>query len=226
MRESYAPVILQRKTKRLQKETGNPNLRSALDSGKTPRELFKVSIVRPLKMLFLSPIVFLLSLYMATVYGYLYLMFTTFPRVFQGQYGFSNGTIGLTYLGVGIGSFFGLIFCAAFSDRLVQYLTKRNGGKPKPEYRVPAMIIGAFIVPVGLFMYGWSADKKVHWIVPIIGTALLGTGMFVIFVSSEVQDIREMQLTPTRCHPLPILLMHIPFMPLPLQLLRQSSEAC
>jgi MFS family permease len=186
MRESYGPVILGRKTKRLRRETGNLNLRSALDDGTDPKEVFKISIFRPLKMLFFNPIVFLMSLYMATVYGYLYVMFTTFPRVFEGQYSFSNASVGLTYLGVGVGSFFGLVFCGAISDRLVKSLTKRNGGAPKPEYRLPAMLIGAFIVPIGLFLYGWSANDKVHWIVPIIGTAFLGAGLFVIIVSFSV----------------------------------------
>lgn len=186
MRESYAYVILERKTRRLRKATGNQNLRSALDTGKKPKELFKISIIRPIKMLFCSPIVFLISLYMAAVYGYLYLMFTTFPRVFVGQYNFSNGSVGLTYLGVGIGSFFGLTFCGAVSDRLVLSLTKRHGGTSKPEYRLPVMFIGAFLVPAGLFWYGWSADEKVHYIVPIIGTAILGCGMFILFVSSKM----------------------------------------
>jgi hypothetical protein len=201
MRESYAYVILERRTKRLRKETGNPNLRSALDTGRDPKELFETSIVRPIKMLFLSPIVFLMSLYMATIYGYLYLMFTTFPRVFEGQYGFANGSVGLTYLGAGIGAFFGLVFCGAISDRLLKTLTKRNGGTPKPEYRLPAMFIGALIVPIGLFLYGWSADKRVHWIVPIIGTAFLGGGMFLIFVSCPAYQIKGMQLTLNRCRP-------------------------
>jgi hypothetical protein len=65
MRETYAPTILARKAERLRKETGNPNLRSKLDSGLRPRELFWFSIVRPTKMLFLSPICFLISLYLA-----------------------------------------------------------------------------------------------------------------------------------------------------------------
>ncbi|KAL9109983.1 MAG: hypothetical protein Q9227_005506 [Pyrenula ochraceoflavens] len=119
------------------------------------------------------------------VYGYMYLLFTTFPRVFQGQYGFSNSSVGLTYLGVGIGCASGLIFCGAISDRLVKTLTTHYGGDPKPEYRLPAMFIGALCVPIGLFLYGWSADKKVHWIVPIIGTAFLGVGMFVIFMPAQ-----------------------------------------
>jgi Major Facilitator Superfamily len=199
MHESYAYVILERKTKRLRKETGNTNLRSALDTGRDPKTFFKIAIIRPLKMLFLSPIVFLLSLYMAMVYGYLYLMFTTFPRVFQGQYGFSNEIVGLTYIGVGVGSFFGLIFCGIASDRMLKSLTKQNGGNPKPEYRLPAMFVGAFILPIGLFLYGWSAEKKIHWIVPIIGTAFLGGGMFTIFVSSSALKMGPQGLTLSRC---------------------------
>ncbi|KAI9695316.1 MAG: hypothetical protein M1820_008723 [Bogoriella megaspora] len=180
--ESYAYVILQRKTDRLRKEKRNPNLRSALDTNRSPKDHLRFSIVRPLKMLFLSPIVFLMSLYMAVIYGYLYLMFTTFPRVFQGQYGFSDEVVGLTYLGTGVGSFFGLALCGAISDRLVKILTERNGGKPKPEYRLPAMFIGTVVVPAGLFLYAWSAEKKEHWILPIIGTGFLGAGMFCLFM--------------------------------------------
>jgi len=183
MRESYAYVLLQRKTNRLRKKTGNTHLRLALDTGKDPKELFKFSIVRPIKILFLSLIVFLISLYMATIYSYVYLMFTTFPRVFQDQYGFSNGSVGWTYLCMGTGCFFGLLFCGAISDRLLANLTKRNGGTAKPEYRLPAMFIGALIVPVGLFLYGWTAEKKLHWILPIIRSGFLGFGQFAIFVS-------------------------------------------
>ena len=182
MRETYAYVVLERKTKRLRKETNNPHLRSALDSGRG-FQLFEIAIVRPLKLLFLSPIVFLMSFYMATVYGYLYLLFTTFSRVFGDQYVFSETNIGLTYLGVGLGSFLGLVICGGLSDKLVASLSKRHGGLPKPEYRLPTMFGSAFIVPVGLFLYGWSAEEKVHWIVPIIGTVFLGGGLFGIMVS-------------------------------------------
>ncbi|KAF2794387.1 MFS general substrate transporter [Melanomma pulvis-pyrius CBS 109.77] len=185
IRESYAYVILQRKANRLRKETGNLNLRSALDTGRTPQELFKFSIVRPLKMLFLSPIVFLLSLYMAIVYGYLYLLFTTFPRVFEIQYGFSVQSVGLTYLGTGVGSFIGLLFCGAVSDRAVKILTKQNGGIAKPEYRLPTMFVGAILVPIGLFLYGWTAEKKNHFMLPITGTAFLGAGLFCIFMPAS-----------------------------------------
>lgn len=181
MRESYAVTLLDKKTKRLRKETGNANLRSVLDTGRSARQLFVFSILRPTKMLFLSPIVFLLSLHVAVVYGYLYLLFTTMTTVFQSQYGFSQGSVGLAYLGIGVGSMLGLAVLGSVSDRLFGYLTRKHGVK-KPEYRLPPMIPGTFFIPAALFIYGWTAEKKTHWIVPIIGTSFLGVGMLFSFV--------------------------------------------
>lgn len=60
-------MLLKKRTARLQKETGKSELRSALDTGRTPKQLFKTAIVRPIRMLYLSPIVFLMSLVMAAV---------------------------------------------------------------------------------------------------------------------------------------------------------------
>lgn len=184
MPESYPFVLLKRKAARLRKETGNTALRSKLDTGKTPSQLFAFSIFRPLKMLLL-PIVFLFSLYAAVVYSYLYLCFTTFTRVFGSQYGFGTGASGLATLGIGVGSIFGVFLCGGVSDKLSTYLTKRYGGETKPEYRLPTIIIGGFVVPIGLFIYAWTAEYQVRWIVPIIGTGFLGMGMILTYVSDS-----------------------------------------
>ena len=181
VRESYPYVLLERKARRLQKETGNMYLRSALDNGKTPSSLFVFSITRPLKML-LSPIVFSLSLYAATVYSYLYLCFTTFEVVFYGQYGFSSGEAGLATLGIGVGSVLGCVICGVAANAVSKSLTKKYGGDPKPEYRLPPMVLGGLCTPIGLFWYGWSANAKVHWIVPILGTVFIGMGMVFTYV--------------------------------------------
>lgn len=131
-------------------------------------------------MLIFSPIVLTLSLYMAVVYGYLYLLFTTMTLVFEDNYGFSQGAVGLSYLGIGIGSVFGLLIFGALSDKTVKRMSK-NGGM-KPEYRLPPLIPGSLIIPVGLFWYGWSAEKHVHWIMPIIGTGWVGLGLLATFM--------------------------------------------
>lgn len=154
MRESYAYVLLKRKTDRLRKETGNTNLRSIMDTGHTAKKFFIFAIVRPIHMLFFSPIVFLRSLYAAIIYGYLYLLFTTIPQVFETQYGISQGDVGLAYLSLGVGSVLGLAFTGAVLDRLMKHLAARNAGERKPECRLPPMVVGTVCVPLGLFWYG------------------------------------------------------------------------
>lgn len=56
LRESYAMILLKRRTERLRKETGNQNLRSKLDPGLSPADFFKRGIIRPLKLLAKSPV--------------------------------------------------------------------------------------------------------------------------------------------------------------------------
>nr|A0A8F4PNE5.1 RecName: Full=MFS-type transporter atr4; AltName: Full=Atranorin biosynthesis cluster protein 4 [Stereocaulon alpinum]QXF68950.1 atr4 [Stereocaulon alpinum] len=180
MRETYGVVIMARKTRALQKQTGNMSLRSRYDQGLTTRRLWRNTLIRPAKMLVYSPIIFLLSLFMAMVYGYLYLLFTTFPVVFGEYYHFSIGITGLVYLGLGIGNIIGLVIFGVFSDKIL--LAKAASGELKPEYRLLPMVWTSFTVPIGLFIYGWSARYAVHWIVPIIGTVFFGIGLLVTLV--------------------------------------------
>ncbi|KAI9743782.1 MAG: hypothetical protein M1818_002516 [Claussenomyces sp. TS43310] len=189
MRESYAPYLLKRKVARLRKETGNMELRSKLDIGLSPKDLFWISIARPIKMLIFSPIVFTLSLYMGISYAYMYILFTTFTLVFEGQYGFSDSLVGLAYLGLGIGNVIGLSLFSYFSDKTVAskaiIITKEDGttmAYTKPEARLPPMTIGAILLPIGFFIYGWTAQYQVQYIVPIFGTLLIGGANICIFM--------------------------------------------
>lgn len=90
MKETSAATILQRKTK---------CLRSKLDSGLTSSQTLSRAIVRPTKTTLLSPINLLLSLASVFINGLLFLLVTTFPMVFEQQYGFSARGMGLAFLG-------------------------------------------------------------------------------------------------------------------------------
>ncbi|KAL8701325.1 MAG: hypothetical protein Q9201_004965 [Fulgogasparrea decipioides] len=103
LRETYAPKLLRDKAKKLQKRTGREKYKSKLETDLPAKMLFLLAITRPSKMLLYSPIVLGLSSFMALVYAYIYLLFTTFPLVFEAQYNLSTGTVGLAYLGMGIG---------------------------------------------------------------------------------------------------------------------------
>jgi multidrug resistance protein len=181
-RETYPPVLLARKTRRLQKETGNMKLRSVLASDKTPGSLFLFSIIRPTKMLCLSPIVLGLSIYIMICYGYLYLLFTTLTELFETTYHISHSNVGLTFLGIGVGQIVGLSGFAAISDRRLKQKAAANGGEMKPEYRLEPLMVGAVMMPAALFLYGWSAEYGVQWFVPILGTAFVGGAMILIFM--------------------------------------------
>ena len=188
--ESYAPVLLERKAKRLRRETGNANLRSKLDKGLGPEDLFSRAIVRPSKLLAMSPICQLLSLYIAILYGIMYVLFTTFTFVFEDNYGFTESSVGLTYIGIGVGMLAGLGVYAFTADRIYVRLARKHNGEYKPEFRLPPLLVTTPAVPIGMFIYGWTAQYKVtsfckadksiadpsqvHWIAPIIGTAFVG----------------------------------------------------
>lgn len=181
IRETYAVAILNKKTKRLVKETRNTNLRSKLDAGISTKDLWMRSIIRPTKMLIFSPIVLLISTYVAIVYSYFYIMLTTFTPIFETTYGFTAGVVGLTYLGFGVGSLLGMFVYMCVDGKMTDKAMKN--GTWKPESRLKVMGPGAMLIPIGLFWYGWSVQAKIHWIMPIIGTGFVGFGLLMTFVS-------------------------------------------
>ncbi|KAF2662249.1 polyamine transporter 4 [Lophiostoma macrostomum CBS 122681] len=187
MRETYAPVILERKAARLRKTSNNPHLRSRLDKGIPPSQILKRSIVLPLKLLLFSPIVGLISLYVAFAYGLTFLLFATFPAVFEEQYHFGPGVSGLAYLGMGLGYLIGIGIFTRFSDKLLEAQAAKDAllRDAEPEYRLFLMLLLTPVLPIGFFWYGWSADQATHWIVPILGTGVIGIGSLFIFMPAQ-----------------------------------------
>ena len=186
MKETDAPILLETKFKRLRKETGNTKLIKIHDNGRTPSHLFRTAIVRPLKMLFLQPIVPPTSLYTALIFGYLFLLFTAFTEVFEEQYYFSGRIVGLSYLGLGIGMIFGLVGFSALSDRVLKRVSTSSDGEMKPEYRLPMMFYCSPILPIGFFWYGCGAEAHKHWIVPMLGTGAVGIGILCTFLPTQI----------------------------------------
>ncbi|KAB2573704.1 MFS transporter [Lasiodiplodia theobromae] len=181
--ETYHPVLLERKAARLRAETGNPAYRSKFATDETTTQIFKHALARPLKLLLFSPIVTLMCLYIAIAYGILYILFTTFTFVFEDQYGFNTSAAGLTYIGSGVGSLLGLFAVGSMTDRVLQRKLAA-GGRIRPEDRLPLFLTvpAGLALPAGLFLYGWTADKRVHWIAPMIGTGITGFGMICALI--------------------------------------------
>jgi hypothetical protein len=75
------------------------------------------------------------------------------------------------------------------SDVTVIRMTKANNGVFEPEMRLPACIFFACFIPITFFWYGWSADKRTHWIVPIIGLIPFAFGMIGIYIPIQTYMI-------------------------------------
>lgn len=183
LRETYPPLLYQRTIKVLVRESGDQSLESLLPHHGPLRSILAQATRRPLTMLFTMPIVLLLSLYVAMLFGYMYLFITTLPAIFQGQYHFTTGTTGLAYLGLGLGAFLGLIIMGKTSDATYNKLKAKNKGITAPEYRLPPLMLTSPLIVIAFFAYGWSVETKTHWIVPIISTTLFSMGMMPAFVS-------------------------------------------
>nr|GAT59330.1 predicted protein [Mycena chlorophos] len=187
LRETYAPIIRLRRAKKAadpeKAAAGHPAL---LAQHTSKLHYLWINLSRPAILLFGSVVCFLLSLYMAFMYGIYYLMFTVFSSLFIDEYGFDTGTSGLTYIGLGVGFLLATVFSAKWGNDIYLKLSKKNGGKGEPEMRIPALIIGSFFVPVGLFWFGWSAQARIHWIMPIIGTGIFGFGMMTTFLPIQL----------------------------------------
>jgi uncharacterized membrane protein YczE len=71
-----------------------------------------------------------------------------------------------------------------FNARVLAARMKADGvQQARPEYRLLFMIWFSPFVACGLFLYGWTAYYQIHWIVPIIGTFLMGFGAYFVIVS-------------------------------------------
>lgn len=196
LQETYAPVLLARKKERLVRETGNRALHTEYDRpDRTLGKTLRGAVSRPFVMLGTQPIIQVLALYMAFLYGLMYLMLSTFPRLFHDVYRQPLGTSGLNYISLGLGFFLGTQSCAPVMDviyRRLKYSTSphihppssrageekdedRGIGTGRPEFRVPLMLPASLLVPIGLFLYGWTAGRT-HFIVPNIGACIFAAG--------------------------------------------------
>jgi hypothetical protein len=47
------------------------------------------------------------------------------------------------------------------------------------------MLPGGLVVPIGMFIYGWTAHYQTHWIGPNIGAVIFATGLIISFQCAQ-----------------------------------------
>ena len=185
LRESYAPVLLaQRKQKKEQDEGAPGKYHFEGEDTRPVRAKITHSLSRPPKIL-LQPIVLIMSTYQALIFGTTYSIYTNMQPIYQGDYGFTTEQVGLLYLGPGLGFLFAVWFIVPRIDTVYNRLAERNGGKAKPEYRLPLANIGSFLIPVSLFWFAWTVQIHAHWMASISATFFYGVGQVMILNTTQ-----------------------------------------
>ena len=205
MPETHKGVILRTRAKKR-------NLKLKEFSKEDQKQFLKITmtitVLRPLKMLVVEPIVLVFSIYIAFIFAVLFAFFEAYPVIYRGVYHMDLGISGLPFLGIGIGLWLGCIFYL-YIDR--KYLfPKAPEGTPElenptslrttpyrghrdpetgklrpicPEDFLLSCKVGSFALPVALFWQAWTARHDVHWMAPIAAGVPFGFGLILIFFS-------------------------------------------
>ena len=181
--ESYAPVLLQRKAAKIRYETKNWAIHAPADENQVDiHSILHKYLYRPFIMLAMEPILILVTLYMAFIYGTIYLFFESYPISFQEERGWNGGVGALPFIGIIIGVVIGVAIIVWNSNGRFKQKMIANGGKPIPEERLIPMIIGAFLLPIGLFWFAWTSSPNITWVPQVLSGIPIGAGVQMIFL--------------------------------------------
>jgi multidrug resistance protein len=184
--ETYAPVLLRKRAEKLSKMSGKVyRSRTDIDQGKVSLgEAFATGLKRPWILLFCEPIVLLLSLYHAIIYGILYMLFGAFPIVYRIGRGWNEGISGLPFVAVAIGVLLAITYVITVDNKMYMRKVQESGrGFAAPEARLPMCIIGGIALPIGLFWFAWTNSPSLPWAASVVASIPFGFGMVLIFLS-------------------------------------------
>src|SRR5579862_3526700 len=141
--ETYAPIILRDKARKIRAETGDRLVYAAIErEDQRILKLLKITLSRPFQLLFGDIIIFLVCLYLSFCYGVQYLFFQVhsfeifltqaYPIIFQDIHHLNPGEGGLAFVAVAVGS---LIGCGA--SQYWDYRRQRQKTKSVEDPSVP-----------------------------------------------------------------------------------------
>ena len=180
--ETGSSNILLRRAQRLRKLTGNTSLKAQAEIDQahlTPRGIAIEALWRPIELMLLDPSIAFTAIYTALIYGIYYSFFEAFPLVYTGMYHFTMGKMGLTFLSITVGVTIAICWYWWYLRYVVTPIVMTKGlGTPETRL-IPALVV-CWLIPIGLFIFGWTANEDIHWIASVIGIAVTTIGIFLL----------------------------------------------
>ncbi len=151
--ETYGPILLERRAKKMRSEKDNPNIYAPIELEKKGfKQMATVILTRPIRMFLFEALVCVTCTYLALIFGILYLYFEAYPIIFQGIYHMDAGVSALAFLPIAIGA---LIAggCFLWYDGILRKAQQQN--KPwaavEESRRLPLACIGGPVFAASLF---------------------------------------------------------------------------
>ncbi|WVR03429.1 hypothetical protein IAU60_000420 [Kwoniella sp. DSM 27419] len=180
--ETSSSAILTRKAKRLRLQTGHWALHSKHEETDHSLKVFmRKNLVLPLVMLVKEPMVTLITTYNAFAYGVLYLLFASIPIIFEENRGWSPVPASLPNLATLVGCLIAALLNFLYAKYAFAKYMDTHGGRAPPERRLPPMMLGAVLFPIGFFIIGWTSKPSIHWFPSLVGFVLIGMSFLLIF---------------------------------------------
>ncbi|KIW01612.1 uncharacterized protein PV09_07083 [Verruconis gallopava] len=141
--------------------------------------MIAISCYRPFHLLITEPVVFFFSLWVSFAWAVLYLTFAAIPLVFSTEHGFDIQQNGYVFTSISIASVIFAVICI-YQEKIAK---RYNKLPPSPEARLYFSCYESVLLPVGLFMFGWTSNSSVHWIAPAIAIGLATMGIFSVYLA-------------------------------------------
>ncbi|GAA5972353.1 hypothetical protein JCM21900_005211 [Sporobolomyces salmonicolor] len=124
------------------------------------RKLRLASFARPFQMLAYTPVV-IVGLYAGIVFTFgSVLPAQSWSAVAKEYYHWKSAETGISLsVTTAVGGVLGEIFSGPIIDRMMTKSRLQSGGAYAAETRLKGMVLGAFLLPVGLLIYGWTVEK-------------------------------------------------------------------
>ncbi|PVH75627.1 putative MFS transporter [Cadophora sp. DSE1049] len=142
---------------------------------------FFMTMLRPFTLFFVPAVFWVITTYGIYIgLGALAFNFTFPLKIVAPPYNWSATNSGLIAVGNAVGFFLALPFTFT-SDRLAAYLTRKNGGIREAEMRLGVLWPAVFIAPAGLLLYGFTAERDLHWMGYFAGVAMVNWSAYFFF---------------------------------------------
>ncbi|KAK5169351.1 uncharacterized protein LTR77_005326 [Saxophila tyrrhenica] len=205
--ETRHSVLLRRRAARLRKERNDSGLEVPDEmKQRSLAQLFRVTLSRPFRFLATEAIVLFASLYNGYLYGLSFLFNGAFNLVFGSEgYGFETIGVGLCFIGFILGVSLGPVV-NMWQERRYQRSIRNASNtsstaslvpgdaataeedhfRNMPEARLQLGKIAGVLFPISLFWFAWTSvpSYNIHWMVPILATALFGFSFYTLILMS------------------------------------------